>query len=370
MSEDRSENSGAAGRMKQYLQKIATGPKMSKDLSEEEAEDALTLILNGSVSEVRAAIFLIAARMKLETVQENIGYWRALDKTTKKEEVKLDHLLQIADPFDGFNRVPYFGFYTIPVIAAMGVPVYGHSALPLPPKFGITYESLLQDYYKTRSDSTLDQRIRLIEEFRFGYVGTEQSHPPLENLREIREEIVKRPMLATLEKMLMPLRAKKKNYLATSYFHRGYEVSMLAVARLSLFDTTVIGNGMESCTLFGALKPSNIFISSGEAGPVERKLKSANMFSVDTAKKIAEAYETLKKETAKLDTLADMGESALKKNSGPAAPLIACQASVLCHLFGLFPDPQTGYDAAEEILAKGHIYPPLMRYLEKAGSSI
>ena len=32
-------------RMKSYLQKIATGPKMSKNLTEIEAEDALTLIL-------------------------------------------------------------------------------------------------------------------------------------------------------------------------------------------------------------------------------------------------------------------------------------------------------------------------------------
>lgn len=370
MSQNHSENSGAAGRMKEYLRKIATGPKMSKDLSEEEAEDALTLILNGSVSEVRAAIFLIAARMKLETVQENIGYWRALDKTTKKEEVNLDHLLQIADPFDGFNRVPYFGFYAIPVIAAMGVPVYGHSALPLPPKFGITHESLLQDHYNVRSDSTLDQRIRLIEEFRFGYVGTQQSHPLLENLREIRGEIVKRPMLATLEKMLMPLRAKKKNYLATTYFHRGYEVPMLAIARLSRFDTAVIGNGMESSTLFGVHKPADIFSASGEDEPVETRLALTNMFSAKTAIKIAQAYETLKQEPAKLNTLAEMGESALKKNSGPAAPMVACQASVLCHLFGLFPNPQTGYDAAEEILAKGAIYAHLMRYLEKAGSSI
>jgi len=55
-------------RMKSYLQKIATGPKMSKDLTEVEAEDALNLILKGEVSKVRSAIFLIAARMKLETL--------------------------------------------------------------------------------------------------------------------------------------------------------------------------------------------------------------------------------------------------------------------------------------------------------------
>ena len=76
----------AENRMKAYLQKIAAGPKLSKNLTENEAEDALSLILDGKISQVRIAVFLIAARMKIETVPENIGYWRALQKrmTIKK----------------------------------------------------------------------------------------------------------------------------------------------------------------------------------------------------------------------------------------------------------------------------------------------
>ncbi len=135
-------------RMKGYLKKIAAGPRLSKDLTEEEAEDALALILDEKVSKIRAGVFLIAARMKLETVPENIGYWRALQSRVSPATVDLDQLLQIADPFDGFERLPYFGFYAIPVIAQLGLPVYGHSALPLPPKFGITFEEILLNHYK------------------------------------------------------------------------------------------------------------------------------------------------------------------------------------------------------------------------------
>ncbi|MED5354101.1 MAG: hypothetical protein VX429_06750, partial [Nitrospinota bacterium] len=79
-------------RMQAYLQKIAAGPKLSKDLSEEEAEDALLLILDGKVSQVRVGAFLIAARMKIETVPENIGYWRALQKTMSCKNISLDNL--------------------------------------------------------------------------------------------------------------------------------------------------------------------------------------------------------------------------------------------------------------------------------------
>ena len=135
-------------RMQSYLQKIAAGPKLSKDLTEEEAEDALSLILDGEVSEVRMGVFLIAARMKVETVPENIGYWRALQKKISPRKISLNNLLQIADPFDGFQRIPYFGFYAIPVLAELGLPTYGHSALPLPPKFGITFDDLLVNHYQ------------------------------------------------------------------------------------------------------------------------------------------------------------------------------------------------------------------------------
>ena len=92
--------SDASERMKSYLQKIAAGPKMSKDLTRDEAEDALSLILNDEVSSERAAVFLIAARMKLETLEENIGYWKALDATTVTQEIKFDKLVQVAEAFD------------------------------------------------------------------------------------------------------------------------------------------------------------------------------------------------------------------------------------------------------------------------------
>ncbi len=353
-------------RMKDYLLKIATGPKMSKNLTEAEAEDALTLILNQEVSTVRSAVFLIAARMKLETLQENIGYWRALEKLTVRHSVPLDRLLQIADPFDGFNRVPYFGFYSIPVLAAIGLPTYGHSAPSLPPKFGITFEDILQQHYQVSSQGNHARRIELINEFRFGYIDMQEAHPSLEQLRNVRIEIVKRTALSTMEKMLMPLEARTGgNYLATSYFHRGYETSMMEVAKLSKFDLTLAGNGAEGTTLYGVHKPATVFIESGKEKPDEVPCKINTMFSQETASEIRDTYEALKSEEYDLATLAAWGESALKNGTGPAAPLISSQAGTLLHLCGLSASYQKGYDSARNALYGGSCYNALMEYLGK-----
>lgn len=363
---DKTASQDASERMQAYLQKIATGPKMSKDLTEQEADDALTSILNGSVSPIRAGIFLIAARMKLETVAENIGYWKALDRTTIRHEVPFEKILQIADPFDGFNRVPYFGFFTMPVLAMMGLPTYGHSTQSLPPKFGITFEDLLAKHYGVSANDNGEKRQALLEKYQFGYLSTKHTNPSLENLRDMRVEIVKRPMLATLEKMLQPVKARSKgNFLATGYFHRGYEISMLAIARLSGFDQTLIGNGAEGTTFYGVHKEARVFIDSGDKDPVEKKLVLQNMFSKETREQIQETYQGLKSETSTLEFLAEWGETALKNNQGPAAPLIACHAGTLCHLLGMFATAQEGFDNASKILSDGKCHPPLMAYLEE-----
>ena len=349
-------------RMQSYLQKIAAGPKLSKDLTEEEAEDALSLILDGEVSEVRMGVFFIAARMKVETIPENIGYWRALQKKITPRKIDINNLLQIADPFDGFQRIPYFGFYAIPVLAELGLPTYGHSALPLPPKFGITFEDLLVNHYQFPKSG--NDRIKQIEKFKFGYLSTADTHPALENLRSIRTEIVKRPMLATLEKILMPLQAESKNYLATTYFHRGYEVSLTEIGKLSEFDRVIVGNGMEGTTLFGVHKEAKVFIQNGDSEAQPRTLKFSEMYQKETVKQITESHEALKEIESKRETLAEMGESALKNGKGPAAIQIASQAACLSNLSDIFKTPQQGFDAALKVLQSGVCYEKLMQWIK------
>ena len=354
----------AENRMKAYLQKIAAGPKLSKNLTESEAEDALSLILDGKISQVRIAVFLIAARMKIETVPENIGYWRALQKRMTIKKIDLDKLLQIADPFDGFQRIPYFGFYAIPVIAELGLPVYGHSALPLPPKFGITFEDLLVNHYQVKESGNSERRVKQIQESKFGYINTADSLPDLENLRSIRTEIVKRPMLATLEKILMPLQAKGKNFLTTTYFHRGYEVSLTEIGKRSQFDRVIVGNGMEGTTLFGVHKEAKVFIQDGDTETQVDSLIYSEIYEEKTSKQIAESHEALKKIESKRETITGLGESALKSGKGPAAVQIASQAACLTHLTGIFQSPQESFDSAMGILESGSCYENLMRWIE------
>ena len=171
-------------------------------------------------------------------------------------------------------------------------------------------------------------------------------------------------MLATLEKILMPLQAESKNYLATTYFHRGYEVSLTEIGKLSEFDRVIVGNGMEGTTLFGVHKEAKIFIQNGDSEAQPRTLKFSEMYQEETAKQITESHEALKEIESKRETLAEMGESALKNGKGPAAIQIASQAACLSNLSDIFKTPQQGFDAALKVLQSGVCYEKLMQWIK------
>ena len=68
------------------IQRIATGPDLSKDIDFEEARLGMEAILKGEVDDVRSAIFLIALRMKRETMMKIKAFLqpsRTLQQTKK-----------------------------------------------------------------------------------------------------------------------------------------------------------------------------------------------------------------------------------------------------------------------------------------------
>ena len=261
----------------------------------------------------------------------------------------------------------YFGFYVVPVIAALGLPCYGHSTLAMPPKRGITFSEILNVYYGLKLGNSIESSVCFLEEEGFCYLDLTQTHPKLESLRHLRSEMVKRSTLATFEKMLCPLETKLgKNFLATTYFHRGYELSMAVAARESPFQTVVIGNGIEGTTLYGVHKATKVFrVTQGEELE-EIKLKATSVLPEKLGKEIEDSFSVLKGQTSDIKTIVALGLSALEGARGPAASIIAWQAGSIGKLFGLFGNWEEGYLAAKDILISGRCMKSLIRFIDFA----
>jgi anthranilate phosphoribosyltransferase len=139
---------------------------------------------------------------------------------------------------------------------------------------------------------------------------------------------------------------------------------MIEVAKQSKFDLTMVGNGAEGTTLYGVHKPAKIFIEPGNEKTNEVACQLNTMFSEKISAEIEAAYQALKLEEYDLPKFAGWGESALRNGTGPAAPLIACQAGTLFHLCGLSLSFQEGYDAARKVLQEGFCYKKLMQHID------
>ena len=130
--------------MRSIIQRIATGPELSKDISVEEARLGMQAILNAEVEPVQAGIFLIALRMKRETDDEARGVLDAVRDATHHVVADVDEVVDIADPYDGYNRcLPSSPFLPV-VLAECGVPAVSHGLNAVGPKFGVTHRHVMQ----------------------------------------------------------------------------------------------------------------------------------------------------------------------------------------------------------------------------------
>lgn len=135
--------SDAETAMRSYLQRIATGPELSKDISLEETRHGMGLIIDGKADPVQAGIFLIALRMKRESDDETRGMLEAIREATLRVDADVDDVLDMADPYDGYNRSLPASPFLPAVLAACGVPAFSHGVRSVGPKFGATFDSLV-----------------------------------------------------------------------------------------------------------------------------------------------------------------------------------------------------------------------------------
>jgi anthranilate phosphoribosyltransferase len=235
-----------AASMRDYLQRIATGPALSKDLSRDEARDGMARILRGEVHEVQAAIFLIALRMKRETDDECLGVLDALRDAAQIATAGIDDVVDLEDPFDGFVRHLPAAAFLPALLAACGAPAVAHGCRDLAPKHGVGSHRVLAAAGVEVSLSPAAAAARLADPAcGWAYVDLAQSCPRLDALSGLRELIVKRPVLSTVEKLIAPVRGRQHTHLVVGYVHAAYETLLARLAALVGYTSALVVKGVE-----------------------------------------------------------------------------------------------------------------------------
>jgi anthranilate phosphoribosyltransferase len=305
------------------IKKVATGPHLSKDLSLEEAYEAAMEAMSPEADVVRAAIFFIALRMKRETHEENMGILKAMQAVTEQVEVNVPSLMVFADPFNGFNRHCPVSVFIPAVLAACGQAALSQGVFEMGPKWGVTHAQVLKlaGYGLTQSVTDAANQVENTD-VGWAYLDQAVASPRVFGLQELRTKIIKRPSLATLEKMLLPLKATT-NHLSIGFVHKEYPPLLAQLAIDFGFDTATIVRGLE-----GGIIPTL------REGSQNYRVENGEMIDWPLDPKdfgIEQTTRGVKVDDVTAELTLELGMAALNGQAGPAYDsLVLGAAMMLC----------------------------------------
>ena len=193
--------------MQEFIAKIGKGQKTSKDLTWEEAKRAMRLLIEGQASPAQVGAFLIAMRIKVESVAELAAFTAAAREYVPPVPVRTD--LPLVDfPTYAGKRETFHASVGAAIVAAAGgahVLMHGHDAMPDRPgpkavlaKLGIPTEldaKQTGDHLGTKG---------------FAYLDMALYHPPIARFLELRQELGLRNVFNPVVKMLNPASAHSR----------------------------------------------------------------------------------------------------------------------------------------------------------------
>jgi anthranilate phosphoribosyltransferase len=350
--------------MHSIIQRIATGPELSKDISLEEASQGMAAILRGEIDEVQAAIFLIALRMKRETDDENKGALDAILNISQSRQVQVDQLISLADPYDGVNRNLPVAPFIPAVLAACGLPCVSHGLDAVGPKFGVTHRHVLQAA-GIDVDLDLDRAATRVEDPSLGWAYVDQRRfcPGLHNLTGLRQKIIKRQVLTTVEVLAKPLIARKKTHLVTGYVHKPYPAKYASLARFAGFEGCLLVRGIEGGVIPSLRQQGLIYRYDdlGEEQPVEISPESLgisqNVRAVplpnDANSIDGDEIARIKDTGSAAEAAAEIGMAALQGQQGPAYDTLVYSCALILWHAGTVTTMDSAAEQVRQVLDAG-----------------
>ena len=352
--------------MRGCIQKVATGPEYSKDLSFDEAHAAMRTVLEGRADPVQTAVFLIALRMKRETDDENAGVLQAIMDSMQHVTAEVDEVLDIADPYDGYTRGLAISPFLPPVFAACGLPAVSHGVESLGPKYGATHRKVLAKAgINVDRDASEAAGEIANPDIGWSYIDQKAFCPALHDLIPLRTRIVKRPVLTTVEVLTGPVRGRQKTHLMTGYVHKAYPPVYANLARQAGFDTAAIIRGVEGGVIPSLKQPAKVFCyhDRGEESPIECYPDSIGIDQPTRAVPIPADTPSAAQQGDEIATTVDIdaaaeaaaatGVAALGGQAGPAHDSLVYAAAIVLHHLGRHESLASAADAVRRVLASG-----------------
>ena len=235
---------------RELLKTIGSGTHTGKNLTRQEAAAAMRMILLGEATPAQIGAFFIAHRIKRHTGEELAGMLDTYNELGPKLQSQpfMGRVTVLGCPYDGRSRTAPITPLTALILATAGVFVVMHGGARMPTKEGIPFIEIWQGLGVEWGKLSLAQVQQVFEETGLGFIYLPKHFPQADALVEYRRDIGKRPPIATMELILVPL--VEEVHLAAGYVHPPTEVTFRQALELHGLRNYTTVKGLEgSCDL-------------------------------------------------------------------------------------------------------------------------
>ncbi|MBD2139781.1 anthranilate phosphoribosyltransferase family protein [Anabaena sp. FACHB-1237] len=190
---------------RELIQKVGSGTHTSKNLTRAEAYTAMKMMLLGQATPVQIGAFLIAHRMKRPTGEELAGMLDAYQELGPKlTPINNKTVIVLGMPYDGRTRTAPINIITALLLASTGQPVIMHGGDRYPTKYGLPLIEIWHNLGVNWRNLSLAQTQEIFAKTNLGFIYTPDHFSITKTLWQYREQLGKRPPLATMELIWCP----------------------------------------------------------------------------------------------------------------------------------------------------------------------
>jgi anthranilate phosphoribosyltransferase len=217
--------------MQQFIAKIGKGQKTSKDLTWEEAKQAMKLLIEGAASPVQIGGFLVAMRLKTESVTELASFTAVARQYIPPIPYGAGLPLVDVPTYAGKQETFHVIVPAAIVAAAAGAVILMHGTHGPADRRGVGPILKALGVPVELTPPLIGNELR---EQAFAYLDLALYHPPVSRLLELRQELGLRNLFHPVARMLNPARAASQviGLSHPPYFEKTVEaLSMLGCKR-------------------------------------------------------------------------------------------------------------------------------------------
>ncbi|MHB8585125.1 MAG: anthranilate phosphoribosyltransferase [Thermoplasmatota archaeon] len=332
--------------MKRLIAKMCEG----ENLTGEEAQEAMVAILEGAATPTQYAGFLVALRMKGETVEEITGFARIMrERCAMIEPHVRGRLIDTCGtggaPLKTFNISTISAF----VAAGAGVPVakHGNRAVTSPCGSADVLEALGANLALAPPDVA-----RIIEKVGVGFLFAPQFHPAMRHASGPRRELGIRTVMNTLGPITNPARAKGQ---VLGVYHPSLVSKLTPVLANLGTERAMVVHGEGGLDEVSPIGPTRVGIV--DAGNVRYTTITPEEFGFERVQ--PQDVAALDKESS-----ARVFRDILAGKKGPKTDTVILNAACALWVGGKVPTIKDGVGAARDAIESGHAQSKLDAFIE------